>query len=308
MDLSINGVVPVKNNALLRNTQVSKKETAGLNQKELNLDLDPKAVSFKGLFTNLFRTKKKEEQIVQEAGIYGPYKVTPTAARLNDEDAEMVVGIIADYMKVKNYAPTNHDEYVKNRASKALIKELKKPFFSLVCYYEKSPTSFPRFYDSVARALPAACAKIDEMNKNDNTTRLYEEIVKDINKFGAEFEPNTLDKFESGIKYLYRTNEFPSFALADDEDSTEETLEHFRQGRMPEFDYHEIVSPRNHLSKVINEDVYYKGTRYEKFSTDKSDWSKADFKAGNKNYKQRPPEPVYREVDELEPWDDIWKY
>lgn len=310
MDLSIIGVVPVKNNTLLRNTQVSKKEATAPNRKEFNLNLDPKAVSFKGFFSEMFRTKKKQqEEIIKEPGIYGPYKVTQSAAKLNDEDAEMVVRIIADYMRAKNYAPTNHDEYVKNRASEKQINELKEPFFSLICYYEKAPTSFPRFYDSVARAIPAACAKIDAEYKNDNTTRLYEEIVKDINEFGAEFEPNTLDPFESGIKYLYRTQDFPFFTLADDENSTEETLENFRKGRMPELNYSHEVCPRNILSRVINEDAYYKGTKYENITTDKSGWSSSSFDAGNANYEVRPPAPVYKEAEEeLKPWDDIWKY
>ena len=295
MNLSIENIFPVKSCFVAPKKHVKNIEVKN-NNSEINLNNDPAAVNFKGFF-DFFN---KAPQRTPEPRIYGPHKVTKTEAVQSDNDARYIVDIIASYIDTQNYEKPLNDRYVRARATDKFLDSLKEPFFSLICYYQKSPTSYPMFYDCVSRAIPKACAEADLKYQNDNATRLYEKIRKDIKEYGKEFEPGTRNPFESGIKYLYRTHDFSGFALADDEDSTEETLQHFKEGRMPSLDKELFVCSRSHQSTVDNEDYYYRNTKYGHITTNTSTPNSYDARE-NMNYQTRPKQYV-EDTFELDPW------
>ena len=306
MDLTVKSVRPVNVYYSAEKASPKQKEVLFSKNSDINLNNDPNAVAFKGIISSFFKKPAKQETApVPEARIYGPHKVTASEAYSNDKDAAFLVNTIAGYINVKNHKPYDTENYVQDRATNKFIKSMQEPFFALLCYYPKTETSFPKFYDFIARAVPAAFSKIDEKSSNDNTTRLYEETIKNIEKYGENFEPGTTDAFESGIKYLYIATDFPLFKLDEKEYKTEETLDAFEQGKMPKFDRGRYKYPRIHQSVIPDESYYYihttKPGNHNKYA---AKYNKKSCSV-NKNYERKEkPIPAPETSNFFNPWWD----
>ena len=278
--------------------------------KDINLNQDPKSLAFQGLFFN--KNKKPDEakpepKTAQEPGIYGPYKLTASQIAANDKEADYFIKTVTNIIKTENPKIDVVLTNAANRAKGSDMKYMADVTLSCFCYYTKSSTSFPQFYDSMVRALPKACAKSDKHNKTDNATRLYERIMQKAEALGKMTNPNSEDPIKDGITYLYFSDDLPAFDIADDENSTYDTLKNMENGKRPTL-YKTYSHPKCHMSTVANEiDVY--GNDYIKRHygreklTDNGKRITTNYYGSieNLNFKYKPKpkiEPIYETYEE----------
>lgn len=279
---------------------------------DVNLNFDPKAVAFKGWFFSKKEPAANTPPKCEEPRIYGPYKLTKSELKENDTGVSDIVFAVSACMK-KEAPPSKSsvEFYSSGRAEKSTIKNMSRVCLSGLCYYQTSQTSYPQFYDAITRAFPKACMNADKKYRNDNAARMYELTMKRIEKLGKETDSGSKDPIESGIKYLYFTNDLPTYKMMDDENSTEETIENMRNGRTPHLIPKRGVA-RCHMSRVSGELEAY-GTpnllkRFEQTDeiTGEKTYENSCGSTKNNNFTVRPkPEPEkYYDPDE-EPF-DIW--
>lgn len=268
----------------------------------IDLNNDPKAVNFKGFFS------KKKPVVYQEPRIFGPYKLTQSQIDRNDKETGRLVYYVAKCME-KNAPEPKYGQYSQQRADTSMVKIMTPVLLSTLAYYSTTGTSFPEFYDSIARSLPKVCGQIDEGAHCDNAVRLYESAMRQITKWGKLSDPKTDDPVKAGITYLYFADNLPPFKLQADEKSTEETLLNMQEGRIPTLKRGSHGFARCHLSNVKDEINIY-GTPYilEHFgyTKDTQEGKKITNSCGwqtNMNYERRPDPPVQYETVEIDPWE-----
>ncbi len=219
------------------------------NFSEINLNLNPKSVSFQGWFS-----KKKKAEEPPEPEIYGPYNLKLSQLKKNDEELQRVLTPLAKCLSKnadKNIEYFSHDV---RRATDEAVEESVPICISLLACYQNKKTSYPEFYDSVARSFPKTCSKLDSDMQAGNMSKVYKAVREKTEEYGRLANPKTKDPFEDGIKYLYFANNLPLFECDEQRntDSTEKVFEGMTKGIIPKLEDGRC-EPACHMSTVENE-------------------------------------------------------
>lgn len=242
--------------------------TYGKFSSNINLNNNPAAISFTGLFSK--KQKEEPKPAPLEPRIYGPYKMTISEVKNNDTDVYNVLKPIAEgltYNTDENLNDLSHD---RGRATDRALKLTVPVTISALACYTNSVTSYPEFYDAMARSFPKACARLDKEEGTGNMAKIYERVTGKIEKYGKIANPNTEDPLEDGIRYLYFANNIPLLVESRKHgiECTDDLFEKMKEGYIPNLSTVK-GAPRCHMSKFENEIDYY-GTPYikEHFSSE----------------------------------------
>lgn len=218
-----------------------------------DLNKHPNALYFKG---------KAERPRYNGSGerVYGPYLLTQEELEQNDKNAQRIVDYLGECMS-QGSKDTKGDPYgfPYRRAANETVEKMVPVCIALFTYHDDTPTTFPKFYDTITRAFPKACSKADKRLRSDNTARLYEKTTEKINELGYIADPKTKNPLRDGIAYIYFADDMP--AIIDDKKhySVQNTIEDMRNGNVPKIGTG-TVYPRCHMSQVPDEIMEY-GTK-----------------------------------------------
>ncbi len=291
--------------------------------KEINLNNNPDNICFKGFLFN--KAPKKPTLVPEPARLYGPYDLTQDDLDDNDSLTYELLEPIAECLTKNNPRDIEAFSYDTGRATEKAVNAMVPVCISMLACYPQTNTTFPEFHDSIARAFPKTCSKLDKEKGTGNMAKLYFKVRSKLEEFGKAANPKTESPIEDGIKYLYFADNLPLIREDRKEgvECTDDVIKLMREGQIPKMA--DISgAPRCSMSREKNEINEY-GTPYikEHFSIGKSkdkgqgvQYQNLWGRQRNRNYhidrrpKIKEEEPEIRDYRErpVAPWDDMYSF
>ncbi len=246
-----------KNNSL----SVNKNSNVGEN-RETNLNYSPNNLSFGGLFFN--KPPKKATIKTQPPCLYGPYSLPMGVLKENDSITYNLLEPVAKSLSRNNPKNLEAFSYDTSRATNQAINSMVPVCISLLACYPQTQTVYPEFHDSIARAFPKACARLDKELGTGNMSKLYFKVRNKLEEYGKAANPNSEAPIEEGIKYIYFADNIPLLQENGKAgiDSTDTLFDYMRHGYIPKLS-DTPGQPRCSMSRAANEINEY-GTPYIK--------------------------------------------